>query len=137
MYKYCYVQKMLRVNFVTYEFCNINFKNISFVSEPLRKNQTRNGRKTDRFSLIRFPFAHRVNGSLLFVRLLTKKHGSYLLANGLNGLNGLNVLAHLCFQQDVKTYYTASGVHVERTGTSPSAIFTIRQYFLYNVPQLN
>jgi hypothetical protein len=30
-------------------------------------------RKTSRFSLIRLPFAHRAKGSLLFVRLLTKK----------------------------------------------------------------
>jgi hypothetical protein len=37
-------------------------------------NQTGNGkRKPRRFSLIRLPFCHLVNGSLSFVRLLTRK----------------------------------------------------------------
>jgi hypothetical protein len=48
--------------------------------------ETSNGnRMPRRFSTIRFPFAHYANGSLSFVRLLTKKHGSYPFANGLNG----------------------------------------------------
>ncbi len=38
------------------------------------KNQTENGKREPRqFSLIRLPFAHRANGSLSFVCLLTKK----------------------------------------------------------------
>jgi hypothetical protein len=32
-----------------------------------------NGKRPRRFFLIRLPFAHRANGSLSFVRLLTKK----------------------------------------------------------------
>jgi hypothetical protein len=49
--------------------------------------------KPRRFSLICFPLAHRENGSLSFVRLLTKKETEVSpLAHELNGLNGL---AHL------------------------------------------
>jgi hypothetical protein len=50
-----------------------------------------------RLSLIRLPFAHRANGSLSFVRLLTEETSrSYPFANPLNGLIGLNGLLHLC-----------------------------------------
>jgi hypothetical protein len=48
-------------------------------------HQKENGkRKPRRFSLIRLPFAHRANGSLSYVRMLT--NGNYPFANGLNGL---------------------------------------------------
>jgi hypothetical protein len=41
--------------------------------------------------LICLPLAHRANGYLSFVRLLTKKKkGNYQVAKGLNRLNGLN-----------------------------------------------
>ncbi len=55
------------------------------------RHQTKNGkRKPRQFSLICFPFAHHVNVSLSFVRLLTKKQTKvYPFANRLNGLNGL------------------------------------------------
>ncbi len=50
-------------------------------------------RKPRRFCLTRLPFANCANGSLSFVRLLTKNQTEvFPFANGLNGLNGL---AHL------------------------------------------
>jgi hypothetical protein len=65
-------------------FVNINTVNmLSF--------HTKNGKQTPKlFSLICLSFAHRENGSLLFVRLLTKiTNISSPFANGLNGLNGV------------------------------------------------
>jgi hypothetical protein len=54
---------------------------------------TKGKRKPRRFSLIHLQFAHRANGSLLFVHLLTKKQNrSSLFANRLDGLKRL---AHL------------------------------------------
>ncbi len=51
------------------------------------KRETENGSPGE-FPYIRLPFAHRANGSLSFVCLLTKKQ--------MQRLNGLNGLAHLC-----------------------------------------
>jgi hypothetical protein len=51
--------------------------------------------EAEAISLIRLRFAHCANGSLSFVRLLTKKQRSYPFANRLNGLNGLDGLALL------------------------------------------
>ncbi len=61
--------------------------------------ETSNGKqKLIRFSLIRLLFVHPANGSLSFVRLLTKKtNGGYSFTNWLNGL------AHLWFSSSVKT----------------------------------
>ncbi len=52
-----------------------------------------NGRQKRRFSLIHLPFAHCANGSLSFVRLLTKKQWKLSVCKGTKWLNGL---AHLC-----------------------------------------
>jgi hypothetical protein len=41
--------------------------------------ETSNERKSKLFSLIRLPFAHHGNGSLTFVRLLTKKQTEVIL----------------------------------------------------------
>jgi hypothetical protein len=42
-------------------------------------------RKLRRFSTIRLPFAHRANGSLSFVRLLTKKQDLPIYATSKHG----------------------------------------------------
>jgi hypothetical protein len=60
--------------------------------------ETSNGkRKPSRFSLICLPFAHRANGSLLFVSLLAKKQTEVICLYGLNVLNGPNGLAQLWY----------------------------------------
>ncbi len=57
---------MLRINFVTCQFCNKNFEIIDFLLSLYKKNQTGNG-KPRKFSLIRLPFAHYENRSLSIV----------------------------------------------------------------------